>query len=111
MQRLSAREVKLGTDVAASEFWEADNKKYNLDFKSENAAEDMKKTGEEMIAYYEDWVNNYPSFHFSLCSSVCCVYPSKSSFLSSSSGGSGAVAALATIDAIRAAILLRKVSV
>jgi enolase len=52
--------VKLGTDVAASEFWEADNKKYNLDFKSENAAEDMKKTGEEMIAYYEDWVNNYP---------------------------------------------------
>ena len=30
--------VKLGTDVAASEFWEADNKKYNLDFKAENAA-------------------------------------------------------------------------
>merc|ERR1712100_192013 len=52
--------VKLGTDVAASEFWEADNKKYNLDFKSENAAEDMKETGEEMIAYYEDWINNYP---------------------------------------------------
>merc|ERR1711985_85729 len=52
--------VKLGTDVAASEFWEADNKKYNLDFKSENAADDMKKTGEELIAYYEDWVNNYP---------------------------------------------------
>merc|ERR1712100_521796 len=52
--------VKLGTDVAASEFWEADNKKYNLDFKSENAAEDMKKTGEEMIAYYENWVDNYP---------------------------------------------------
>merc|ERR1711904_49843 len=36
--------VKLGTDVAASEFWEAENK----------------KTGEEMIAYYEDWINNYP---------------------------------------------------
>merc|ERR1711937_1075381 len=52
--------VKLGTDVAASEFWEADNKKYNLDFKSDNAADEMKKTGEEMIAYYEDWVNNYP---------------------------------------------------
>merc|ERR1719420_91162 len=52
--------VKLGTDVAASEFWEADNKKYNLDFKSENAAPEMKKTGEELIAYYEDWVNNYP---------------------------------------------------
>merc|ERR1712196_215523 len=45
--------VKLGTDVAASEFWEADNK-------SENAAPEMKKTGEELIAYYEDWVNNYP---------------------------------------------------
>ena len=53
--------MKLGTDVAASEFWEADNKKYNLDFKSENAAPEMKKTGEEMIAYYEDWINNYPS--------------------------------------------------
>jgi len=52
--------VKLGTDVAASEFWEADIKKYNLDFKAENAAADMKKTGEEMIAYYEDWINNYP---------------------------------------------------
>merc|ERR550514_1934254 len=52
--------VKLGTDVAASEFWEAEGKKYNLDFKSENAAPEMKKTGEEMIGYYEDWVNNYP---------------------------------------------------
>jgi len=52
--------VKLGTDVAASEFWEADNKKYNLDFKAENAAPEMKKTGEEMIAYYEDWIKNYP---------------------------------------------------
>merc|ERR1719498_2201756 len=36
------------------------NKKYNLDFKAENAAPEMKKTGEEMIAYYEDWINNYP---------------------------------------------------
>merc|ERR1712134_176613 len=52
--------VKLGTDVAAFEFWEADNKKYNLDFKSENAAPEMKKTGEEMISSYEDWINNYP---------------------------------------------------
>merc|ERR1712072_1311512 len=52
--------VKLGTDVAASEFWEADNKKYNLDFKNENAAPEMKRTGEELIAYYEDWINNYP---------------------------------------------------
>merc|ERR1712093_784880 len=26
----------------------------------ENAAPEMKKTGEEMIAYYEDWINNYP---------------------------------------------------
>jgi len=22
----------------------------------------MKKTGEAMIAYYEDWINNYPFF-------------------------------------------------
>jgi enolase len=52
--------VKLGTDVAASEFWEAEPKTYNLDFKNDNAPPEMKKTGEEMIKYYEDWIANYP---------------------------------------------------
>jgi enolase len=52
--------VKLGTDVAASEFWEAEAKTYNLDFKSENSPPEMHKTGDEMIKYYEDWIANYP---------------------------------------------------
>merc|ERR1712093_420934 len=49
--------VKLGTDVAASEL-------YNLDFKNPGgaaaAAPEMKKTGEEMIGYYQEWLNKYP---------------------------------------------------
>merc|ERR1719265_3024857 len=52
--------VKLGTDVAASEFWEAEPKTYNLDFKSESSPPEMHKTGDEMIKYYEDWIANYP---------------------------------------------------
>merc|ERR1712196_206982 len=40
--------VKLGTDVAASEFWEAEPKTYNLDFKSESSPPEMHKTGDEM---------------------------------------------------------------
>ena len=55
------REVKLGTDVAASEFYDADAKTYNLDFKNPGgaaaAAPEMKKTGEEMIGYYQEWLN------------------------------------------------------
>jgi len=56
--------VKLGTDVAASEFYDADTKTYNLDFKNPGgaaaAAPEMKKTGEEMIGYYQEWLNKYP---------------------------------------------------
>jgi enolase len=56
--------VKLGTDVAASEFYDAEAKTYNLDFKNPGgaaaAAPEMKKTGEEMIGYYQEWLNKYP---------------------------------------------------
>eukprot|EP00747_Dinoflagellata_sp_TGD_P123752 gnl/TRDRNA2_/TRDRNA2_173869_c2_seq6.p1 gnl/TRDRNA2_/TRDRNA2_173869_c2~~gnl/TRDRNA2_/TRDRNA2_173869_c2_seq6.p1 ORF type:complete len:1042 (-),score=304.23 gnl/TRDRNA2_/TRDRNA2_173869_c2_seq6:103-3228(-) len=55
-----AAKVKIGTDVAASEFYVADTKKYDLDFKNPNSADSMKKTGEEMIAYYKDWFKKYP---------------------------------------------------
>merc|ERR1719428_631093 len=55
-----AAKVKIGTDVAASEFYVADTKKYDLDFKNPNSAPEMKKTGEEMIAYYKEWLNKYP---------------------------------------------------
>merc|ERR1740121_2984950 len=52
--------VKIGTDVAASEFWKPDIKKYDLDFKNPNSGDDMKKTAEEMIDYYKAWFAKYP---------------------------------------------------
>lgn len=52
--------VKIGTDVAASEFYTQDGK-YDLDFKNpKGSSADMKKTAEEMIAYYQDWFKKYP---------------------------------------------------
>merc|ERR1711933_543424 len=52
--------VKIGTDVAASEFYVAETKKYDLDFKNPNSAPEMKKTGSEMSQYYMDWFKKYP---------------------------------------------------
>merc|ERR1712232_1377702 len=52
--------VKIGTDVAASEFYVAETKKYDLDFKNPNSAPEMKKTGEELVDYYKAWFKNYP---------------------------------------------------
>merc|ERR1719230_2231442 len=40
--------VKIGTDVAASEFYVAETKKHDLDFKNPNSAPEMKKSGEEL---------------------------------------------------------------
>merc|ERR1719440_252385 len=53
--------VKFATDVAASEFYIADTKKYDLDFKNPDGSPDsMKKTGDEMIELYSNWCKNYP---------------------------------------------------
>merc|ERR1712070_600451 len=52
--------VKIGTDVAASEFWMPETGKYDLDFKNPNSAPEMKKTGSEMAQYYMDWFKKYP---------------------------------------------------
>jgi len=53
--------VRIGTDVAASEFYIAETKKYDLDFKNPSgSSEDMKKTPQEMIAYYKAWIAKYP---------------------------------------------------
>eukprot|EP00405_Crypthecodinium_cohnii_P010396 CAMPEP_0206441382 /NCGR_PEP_ID=MMETSP0324_2-20121206/13249_1 /ASSEMBLY_ACC=CAM_ASM_000836 /TAXON_ID=2866 /ORGANISM="Crypthecodinium cohnii, Strain Seligo" /LENGTH=705 /DNA_ID=CAMNT_0053909135 /DNA_START=82 /DNA_END=2199 /DNA_ORIENTATION=- len=53
--------VKIGTDVAASEFFVADTKKYDLDFKAPGgSSDDMKKSADEMIAYYKVWLEKYP---------------------------------------------------
>merc|ERR1712061_760678 len=52
--------IKIATDVAASEFYNAETKKYDLDFKNPNSPDSMKKTSDEMIAYYKDWISKYP---------------------------------------------------
>merc|ERR1740121_2167251 len=54
--------VKIGTDVAASEFWMPDAKKYDLDFKNPagKGAPEMQKTADEMIKYYQTWFDKYP---------------------------------------------------
>merc|ERR1719436_988305 len=51
--------IKIATDVAASEFYNADTKKYDLDFKNKNSPDSMKKTADEMIALYKDWIAKY----------------------------------------------------
>merc|ERR1712217_969224 len=52
--------TKIATDVAASEFYNADTKKYDLDFKNPNSPDSMKKSAEELIEYYKVWINKYP---------------------------------------------------
>merc|ERR1712014_468275 len=49
--------VKIGTDVAASEFYDANTKLYDLDFKNPNGAADMKMTASALVDYYKAWIN------------------------------------------------------
>merc|ERR1719352_718493 len=56
--------VCIGTDVAASEFYDGETKMYNLDFKNPGGVEAAKAdgnllTGEELGEYYKKWINNY----------------------------------------------------
>merc|ERR1719394_2268729 len=52
--------IKIGTDVAASEFYK--DGKYDLDFKNPAGQGDasMIKTADELIAYYKVWMEKYP---------------------------------------------------
>merc|ERR1712129_19049 len=52
--------IKLATDVAASEFYNSETKKYDLDFKNPQSPDSMKKTAEELIDYYKSWISKYP---------------------------------------------------
>lgn len=53
--------IKIATDVAASEFFRESDKKYDLDFKNPDSADDMKKTSDELMQYYKDqWLSKYP---------------------------------------------------
>merc|ERR1712159_388344 len=55
-----ASKVKIGTDVAASEFFVPETGKYDLDFKNPNSAPEIKKSGAELIDYYKGWFAKYP---------------------------------------------------
>merc|ERR1712064_190053 len=52
--------VKIATDVAASEFYNAETKKYDLDFKNPNSPDEMKKDVDQLIDYYKNWLTKYP---------------------------------------------------
>lgn len=50
--------IKIGMDVAASEFCK--DKKYDLDFKNEASKEEDYLTGDQMTAMYKKFVQDYP---------------------------------------------------
>jgi enolase len=52
--------VKIGMDVAASEFFSSEDNKYDLDFKTKNNDGKLKKTGTELSDIYKDFIQHYP---------------------------------------------------
>eukprot|EP00933_Yihiella_yeosuensis_P047884 TRINITY_DN4386_c0_g2_i1.p1 TRINITY_DN4386_c0_g2~~TRINITY_DN4386_c0_g2_i1.p1 ORF type:complete len:526 (+),score=151.32 TRINITY_DN4386_c0_g2_i1:67-1578(+) len=52
--------VKLAMDVAASEFYQPEDKSYNLGFKVDNPDPSLIKTKSELMAFYNDIVSRYP---------------------------------------------------
>jgi len=55
-----ADKVKIGTDVAASEFYNKETKLYDLDFKNPASPPEMKKDAKAMIEIYKGWCSKYP---------------------------------------------------
>lgn len=52
--------VKIGMDVAASEFYKSEENKYDLDFKTANNDGSKRLTGAELINVYKSFIENYP---------------------------------------------------
>merc|ERR1712066_197231 len=52
--------IKIATDVAASEFYNAETKLYDLDFKNKDSPAEMKKTAAQLGDIYKDWIAKYP---------------------------------------------------
>eukprot|EP00746_Dinoflagellata_sp_MGD_P001189 gnl/MRDRNA2_/MRDRNA2_102205_c0_seq1.p1 gnl/MRDRNA2_/MRDRNA2_102205_c0~~gnl/MRDRNA2_/MRDRNA2_102205_c0_seq1.p1 ORF type:complete len:875 (+),score=218.90 gnl/MRDRNA2_/MRDRNA2_102205_c0_seq1:75-2699(+) len=50
--------VQIAVDVAASECYMAEQKLYDLDYKT--VGSQMKKTADEMLDYYKQWISKYP---------------------------------------------------
>ena len=55
-----AGKVKIGMDVAASEFWKDEKKGYDLDFKTEMNDGTQCKTGEQLGELYASFCRDYP---------------------------------------------------
>ena len=55
-----AGKVKIGMDVAASEFWKDEKKVYDLDFKTEMNDGTQCKTGEQLGELYASFCRDYP---------------------------------------------------
>lgn len=54
------KEIMIGLDVASSEFYNKDTKRYTFGKKSKFIADLHEKTSDEMVAYYSDLVSKYP---------------------------------------------------
>lgn len=52
--------VKIGTDVAAAEFYSDKTQLYDLDFKNPASGPEMKKTAEQLMDVYKNWFTKYP---------------------------------------------------
>merc|ERR1719499_2369447 len=52
--------VRIGTDVAASEFYDGESKKYDLYWKNPEKKGKELMTTEELAKYYKKWVEKYP---------------------------------------------------
>lgn len=53
--------VKIGIDVAASEFYDSSSRTYDMDFKNpRGSAPEMKRSGSQLIDLYKSWIAKYP---------------------------------------------------
>lgn len=55
-----SKKIKIGTDVAASEFYLGDSKKYDLYWKDEAKKGKSLMSTRELADYYKGWVEKYP---------------------------------------------------
>lgn len=52
--------IKIGMDVAASEFWKEDMSMYDLDFKNPDNDGSKRLTGEQLADMYKDFISKFP---------------------------------------------------
>jgi len=52
--------VKIGMDIAASEFYDEESKKYDLDFKTKNNDGKQKLSSDKLAELYKEFIRDYP---------------------------------------------------